>query len=43
MYLITVSEMLGTRGEEISKKAAQAFGYAYYGEDELIRSVLFRG
>ena len=38
MYFITVSEMLGTKGEEIAKKAAQAFGYTYCGADELYRA-----
>lgn len=37
MYFITVSEMLGTKGEEIAQKVAKGMNYAYYGEAELLK------
>jgi len=37
MYFITVSEMLGTKGEEIAQKVTKGLNYAYYGEAELLK------
>jgi len=38
MYFITISEMIGTSGEKIAKKVAQALNYSYYGEEELLKT-----
>ena len=35
MYFITVSEMVGSKGEKIAKKVAEALKYTFCGEDEL--------
>ena len=37
MYFITVSEMLGTKGDEIAQKVTKGLNYAYYGEAELLK------
>ncbi len=37
MYLITVSEMLGTNGKRIADQVAQTLGYTFYGEEELFK------
>ncbi|NWF91273.1 MAG: cytidylate kinase family protein [Syntrophaceae bacterium] len=38
MYFITVSEMLGTGGEEIARGVAETLHYSYCGEEELFRA-----
>jgi cytidylate kinase len=38
MYLITVSEMLGTNGEKIARRVAGSLNYAFYGEEELVKA-----
>ena len=38
MYFITVSEMMGTGGEIISRRVAEILNYTYYGEDELFKA-----
>ena len=38
MYFITISEMLGTGGEIISRRVAEIMNYAYYGEEELFKA-----
>lgn len=43
MYFITVSEMMGTRGEKVAKQAAEALGYTFYGEGELLKNASERG
>lgn len=35
MYLVTISEMMGTGGETIGREVARELGYAFYGEKEL--------
>src|SRR4030043_1475778 len=35
MYFITISEMIGTNGEKIARKVAEALKYSFYGEEEL--------
>jgi cytidylate kinase len=35
MYLVTISEMMGTGGETIAREVARELGYAFYGEKEL--------
>ena len=35
MYFITISEMIGTKGESIARKAAEELNYTFYGEKEL--------
>jgi len=35
MYFITISEMIGTNGDKISKKVAEELNYFYLGEEEL--------
>ena len=37
MYFITISEMLGTKGDEIAKKVTKGLNYVYYGEAELLK------
>ena len=38
MYFVTISEMYGTGGEKIAKKAAELLNYGYYGEMELLKA-----
>lgn len=38
MYLITVSEMLGTNGGKIARHAAGKMDYRFYGEEELFKA-----
>jgi len=38
MYFITVSELLGTNGEQIAKQVAKLLNYTYYGEGELLKA-----
>lgn len=38
MYLITISELLGTNGEQIVKQVAKLLHYTYYGEEELLKA-----
>jgi cytidylate kinase len=38
MYFITVSELLGTNGEQIAREVAKLLGYTYYGEEELLKA-----
>jgi cytidylate kinase len=35
MYFITISEMIGTNGENIARKASEELKYTFYGEKEL--------
>jgi cytidylate kinase len=38
MYFITISEMLGTRGEQIARETAKSLNYTRYGEEELLKA-----
>jgi len=38
MHFITISQMLGTDGEKIARKAAGVLKYAFYGEQELFNA-----
>ena len=38
MYFITISEVLGTNGEQIAREVARSLGYTYYGEEELLKA-----
>jgi cytidylate kinase len=38
MYFITISEMLGTKGEEIARQVAEKLHYTFYGEEELMKA-----
>jgi len=38
MYFITVSEMIGTNGEKISRKVAEQLNYYFLGEEELFKT-----
>jgi cytidylate kinase len=38
MYFITLSEMIGTNGEKISRKVAEELKYTFSGEDELFEA-----
>ena len=38
MYFITVSEMLGTKGQEIAAKVAEKLNYTYFGEEQLLKA-----
>jgi cytidylate kinase len=38
MYFITISELLGTKGEQIAREVAKSLNYAYYGEEELLKA-----
>lgn len=38
MYFITISEMLGTNGQEIARQVAEILNYTFYGEDELFKA-----
>jgi cytidylate kinase len=38
MYFVTISEMLGTGGEIISRRVAEILNYTYYGEEELFKA-----
>jgi cytidylate kinase len=38
MYFITISEMLGTRGEQIARDVARSLNYSYYGEEEVLKA-----
>jgi cytidylate kinase len=37
MYFITISEMLGTKGDQIAQRVAKGLNYTYYGESELLK------
>ena len=37
MYFITISEMLGAKGDQIAQRVAKGLNYAYYGESELLK------
>ncbi|RLC29569.1 hypothetical protein DRH13_05535 [Candidatus Woesebacteria bacterium] len=43
MYFITFTEMVGSKGEEISKKVAAALNYPYFGEKELAEAATKSG
>jgi len=38
MYFITISEMLGTKGEQIAREVAKSLNYSYYGEEEVLKA-----
>ena len=38
MYFITISELLGTKGEQIAREVAKSLNYAYFGEEELLKA-----
>jgi cytidylate kinase len=38
MYFITLTDMLGTRGEKIAKRVAEGLNYSFYGEQELLQA-----
>lgn len=38
MYFVTVSELLGTHGEQIAREVAKSLNYPYYGEEELLKA-----
>jgi cytidylate kinase len=38
MYFITVSELLGTNGEQIAREVSKLLNYTYYGEEELLKA-----
>ena len=38
MYFITISEMLGTKGQQIARSVAKSLNYSYYGEEELLKA-----
>jgi hypothetical protein len=38
MYFITISEMIGTNGGKIARKAAETLKYSFYGEEELFEA-----
>ena len=38
MYFITISEMLGTRGEQTAREVAKSLHYTFYGEEELLKA-----
>ena len=38
MYFITISELLGTNGEQIAREVAKLLNYTYYGEEELLKA-----
>ncbi len=38
MYFITISEMLGTKGERIAQRVANELNYRFYGEEELFKA-----
>jgi cytidylate kinase len=38
MYFVTVSELLGTHGEQIAREVAKSLNYPYYGEEELFKA-----
>lgn len=43
MYFITISDMIGTNGEKISKKVAEELNYFYLGEEELFEAASSMG
>ena len=43
MHFITISEMLGTNGEKISKKIAQELKYPFVGKEELEKAAAEMG
>lgn len=38
MYFVTISELLGTKGEMIAREVAKLLHYSYYGEEELLEA-----
>jgi cytidylate kinase len=38
MYFITISEMLGTKGQQIAREVAKSLNYSYYGEEEVLKA-----
>jgi cytidylate kinase len=38
MYFITISEMIGTNGEKIARRVAEALNYIFWGEKELFQA-----
>ncbi|MFB3886570.1 MAG: AAA family ATPase [Thermodesulfobacteriota bacterium] len=38
MFIVTVSEMLGTKGEEIARQLASSLNYAFYGDEEFFKA-----
>jgi len=38
MYFITISEMLGTKGQQIAREVAKFLNYSYYGEEEVLKA-----
>jgi cytidylate kinase len=38
MYFITVSELIGTYGEQIAREVARSLNYLFYGEEELLNA-----
>jgi cytidylate kinase len=38
MYFITLSELLGTNGEQIAREVAKLLDYSFYGEEELLKA-----
>ena len=43
MYFITISEMIGTNGEKIARKVAEALKYTFFGEEELFEAAAEMG
>jgi len=43
MYFITISELLGTKGEIIAKKVAEELKYTFYGTKELLEAAAAMG
>ncbi len=43
MYFITVSEMIGTEGQEIAQEVAKRMGYPYYDREELFKAAAEAG
>ena len=38
MYFVTVSEMLGSGGEKVARRVAEALKYPFYGKEELFKA-----
>jgi cytidylate kinase len=38
MYFITISELLGTNGDQVAREVAKSLSYTYYGEEELLKA-----
>jgi cytidylate kinase len=43
MYFVTISELLGTNGDQIARQVAKSLNYTYYGEEELLKAAEERG